>query len=170
MSRRSRGRGISGVRRAVGRVYRVGNQGGYTGWGTRVGGPGVYPATLLGEARRTATTGSGPSPAGGGWSGSRAGRYWGRRRGRSCPPPGPVLPTLWALPGQDLANAASWPIRRDSAPFLRKLVKTAKCHPKSVERPVIVPIFQKGSRMSPLEILRFPFGRAFSHKELMGLF
>ena len=52
--------------------------------------------------------------------------------------------------------------------FLVKLVKTAKCHQNMSKRPVLVPIFQNGSRKSPLKILRFPFSVAFSPKELMG--
>ena len=93
--------------------------------------------------------------------------------------PGPVPPlrgpvgTLRVPPctGPSLpGNAASWPIRRELRTISRKLVKTAKCRPNMSKRPVIVPIFKKRLRNSPLEILRFPLFSAFSHKELMVLF
>ena len=38
------------------------------------------------------------------------------------------------------------------------------------EKAYVSPCFQNASVKSPLEILRFPFLGAFSHKELMGLF
>ena len=59
-------------------------------------------------------------------------------------PAGPVgdpwsPPWFWAL------IAASWPIGRDSTSNSIKLVKMTKCRPKSVKRPVIVPVCQNGS-------------------------
>ena len=77
----------------------------------------------------------------------------------------PAVPSLYLalLP-------ASWPIGRDSTSFLRNLVKTTKCRRKVSKRPPIVPNSQNGVQKSPLEILRFTFCPAFSHKELMGHF
>ena len=77
-------------------------------------------------------------------------------RARS-PPPGAGVP--WE--GSGLSKG------RDYGPEAGNLVKTTKCHRKVSKRPVIVPISQNGSEKSPLEILRFLFLVAFSHKELM---
>ena len=106
-----------------------------------------------------------------GWSG------WGAGSGRTGDggghgqdhPAGPVGPASWP--------SLSFPLRmpppghrgRDSTSFTVKLVKTTKCRSNITKRPVIVPIFKNGSRMSPLEIPGFPLLLAFSHKELMGL-
>ena len=42
--------------------------------------------------------------------------------------------------------------------------------PKYVKKASLSPCFQNGLGKSPLDILRFPSGLAFSHKELMGHF
>ena len=77
-------------------------------------------------------------------------------------PAGPGQSSPWeAFPGPPRAKG------RDSTSFPRNLVKTAECHQKCHKRPVIVPICKKGLKKSPLEILRFLFSPAFSHKELM---
>ena len=41
---------------------------------------------------------------------------------------------------------------------------------KYVKKASISPYFQNGLQKSPLGFLRFPFSRAFSHKELLGHF
>ena len=51
-----------------------------------------------------------------------------------------------------------------------KVSQNGKVSPKSVQKAQLSPYFQKRLQKSPLEILRFPFSAAFSHKELMGLF
>ena len=94
--------------------------------------------------------------------------HWGRRRSQNPPfGPGraPAVPSLVLGPYCRLTAKG-----RDLTSFSIKLVKTAECHQNVTKRPVLVPIFQNGSQMSPLEILRFPFWLAFSHKELMGRF
>ena len=78
-------------------------------------------------------------------------------------PPGP-LRWVWAL---SPSKPAFWPIVARLRVISWNLVKTTKCHQFLCKRPVIVPIFQNGSHLSPLEILRFPFPPAFSGKELM---
>ena len=54
--------------------------------------------------------------------------------------------------------------------ILLKVSQNDGVSPERSKRPVIVPIYQNGSQKSPLEILRFTYSSAFSHKELMGLF
>ena len=68
------------------------------------------------------------------------------------------------------ANAASWPIRARFVSFYCKVSQNREVSPKFDEKACHSPYIQNGSQMSPLEFLRFPFSRAFSHKELMGLF
>ena len=149
-----RGMGPGGY---TGVVYRVGTGEGYTGTQPAARGDLQIPAK---RAR---------SPAGGGvvgiWRSGALGDG-GQLPGPPCGP-GRVPGTLPVL---GPAIPALQPIGRDSITFSIKLVKTAKCHQECRKRPVIVPIFQNGSQMSALEIPRFPFSVAFSHKELMGLF
>ena len=96
----------------------------------------------------------------------------GVRRLGTAPRTTPAGPgrSLWALPVLGPLKCRLWAIGRDSMTFLRKVVKTTKCHQKVSKRPRLVPVSQNGSKKSPLEILRFPLWRAFSHKELMGHF
>ena len=68
------------------------------------------------------------------------------------------------------ANPASWPIRARIGSHLLKVSQNSKVSPKYVEKASRSPCFHFRAQKSPLEILRFPFSRAFSHKELMGLF
>ena len=88
------------------------------------------------------------------------------------PEPTPAGPGRYSpAPGRGLpGSSSSSRSGRDMDLFSVKLVKTAKCHQKVTKRPSLVPIFQNGSRKSPLDILGKPFCSAFSHKELMGLF
>ena len=148
----------------LGRVY---------GWVIRVGntGPGVLPSHRAEPSRQTVTAGNGPSPAGGGWSGSRLGDPF------AYPYPGAseLSPPPFG-PGRSPCRGPPWGLTsprakgRDSSSFPVKLVKTAECHQKVSKRPVMLPIYQNGSQKSPLGILRKPFWPAFSHKELMGRF
>ena len=52
----------------------------------------------------------------------------------------------------------------------RKLSQNGQVSPKYVNKAYHSPCFQNAAQKSPLEILRFPFPDAFSHKELMGRF
>ena len=67
-------------------------------------------------------------------------------------------------------NAASWPIRARFTPLYSKVSQNREVSPKYHEKASHSPYFQNGRQKSPLEILRFPFPRAFSHKELMAHF
>ena len=51
-----------------------------------------------------------------------------------------------------------------------KLSQNGRVSPKSVHEAWHTPCFQNGPQKSPLDISRFPFSLAFSHKELMGHF
>ena len=149
--------------------YRVGILGGYTGWVYGWVLQEYYPATALSPPADQRPEGAGPRSAG-------VGRKQGGRPLRvpypgAHPAPVPPTPAPLGLPGpaslyRDLLAGKG----RDSWTFPEKLVKTTKCHRRTSKRPVIVPIFQNASRKSPLEIPRFPFSAAFSHKELMVLF
>ena len=65
------------------------------------------------------------------------------------------------------SKAASWPIGARIDLISRKLSQNGVVSPKYLEKACHSPYVQNGSRKSPLEFLRFPFSRAFSHKELM---
>ena len=72
------------------------------------------------------------------------------------------LPGTGPLECRLLANKA-----RIDLIFL-KLSQNPGVSPKYVQKACHSPCFQNGLQMSPLEISRFPFSPAFSHKELMG--
>ena len=82
-------------------------------------------------------------------------------RARSPFPP----PAGAGLPGTGLALKRA---RFDL--ILLKVSQNCIVSPKKCEKAWHSPCFQNGLRKSPLEILRFPFYGAFSHKELMGHF
>ena len=126
------------------------------------------PGTLLEEGSPTQRSGPRkPQGAGvggvgldgrtGGWTGSwdhllrRPGRYPCRV------PPCPRTPR----------NAASWPNRARFDLNSMKYCQNGQVSLKSVEKAYHSPCFQKRVQNSPLEILRFPYIAAFSHKELM---
>ena len=77
----------------------------------------------------------------------------------------------WQAP---LGPGGGWDLLRwQTARFdliLLKLRQNGVVSPEYVEKACHSPCFQNGRVKSPLEILRFPFSRAFSHKELMGHF
>ena len=133
-----------------------------TGWVLGRAIPGTQPAAK----RRQIPAKRAPEPPAGGWSG------WVSAAAPRSPGDHPcgARSVLWPSLSPPRANPASGPIRRDSTTFPIKLVKTVKCRQNMSKRPVIVPNSQNGSQMSPLDILRFPFAPAFSHKELMGRF
>ena len=68
------------------------------------------------------------------------------------------------------ANAASWPIKARFHDIYCKVSQKCIVSPKYHEKACHSPYLQNGLGKSPLEILRFLFWPAFSHKELMGLF
>ena len=78
-------------------------------------------------------------------------------------PPGPP----WCRTSQ---IAASWPKRARFQSYFYKVSQNGVVSTKSVEKAYHSPCFQNPVEKSPLEILRFPFSRSFSHKELMGHF
>ena len=144
----------------------VGRWRGYTGY---------YPAAK--PSRQPATTGSGP------WAGPRVG--W-KQAGRTLRDPEKYLKykTFWDLSGARTQPSPAWlapvgpgggwvlpgPIWARFDLILLKLSQNARVSPKYVEKAWHSPYFQNGLRISPLDILRFPFLAAFSHKELMVLF
>ena len=144
----------------TGRVYRVG-----TGRVYRVGNTGYPAPRQVQHPQGHPDSEAGPgSPRGwSGWSG------W----------PSPLDRWAPAVPGTTLRARSvplqgppcTWPCSpgkgRDYGYISVKLVKTAKCHRKSRKRPPVVPIFQNGSKKSPLDFLGFPLLLAFSPKELM---
>ena len=118
---------------------------GVPGWVYRVGIPGwQYGVLPSHRARRVHTQRSGPRrPCRGrsGWGmGPGACLQWCSAAGTGIPPLRGPVGTLRVPPWIPSQNAASRPKGRDYTPFLRNLVKTAKCHPKSMKRPVIVPV------------------------------
>ena len=130
---------------------------------------GYYPATQHAARGANPTSAAGPGrPAGPGVGGWGAADVLGRRRGRlsgttlrarSVPlaPPCPRYPQ----------NAASGPIGARFHLISYKLSENGVVSPKSVEKACVSPYFQNGVQKSPLNILRFPFSLAFSHKELL---
>ena len=79
--------------------------------------------------------------------------------------------TPGALPGTwTLRNAASGPIRARFQVISGKVSQNGGVSPKYVQKAYVSPCFQNAAQKSPLEILRFPFSSAFSHKELMAHF
>ena len=151
--------------------YRVGIQGGYTGWGMGLGGYGrvLYrvPTQLLEEQARQR---SGPRKpllgAGVGGRVQRTDRRRGRlldhpcgaRSGHAGPPcPGPSECRL-------LANSARFDL------IFSKVSQNSEVSPEYVHKACHSPYIQNRLQKSPLDILRFPYFPAFSHKELLGLF
>ena len=140
------------------------------GWVYREGYTGYYPPTAQG---RTHTSEAGPgSPAGAGVGGYGA---WVRVQGvRRRDGPGPTLRvrsvTLCPPWSRTSQNAASGPIKARFQSFLYKVSQKAEVSPKSTQKASHSPYIQNGLQKSPLDFLRFPFLRAFSHKELMGHF
>ena len=141
---------------------------GIPGWVYRVGREGAIPGTQPHCSRSKPDSEAGPvAPARGAeWVVRCSGRTGGRGRSQ-VPPYGPGRP-CWPPCTWDLGNARLLAIGRDLTSYSIKLDKTTKCHQNMSKRPPLVPIFQNGSRKSPLGIPRFPYSQAFSHKELMG--
>ena len=84
-------------------------------------------------------------------------------------PAGPVS-TPGASLSWDPQNAASWPITARFRSIYSKVSQNGQVSPKYVHKASHSPCFHFGLQKSPLEFLRFPVLRAFSHKELMGCF
>ena len=137
-----------------------------TGWVAGWAIPGTTPA----PRKEVPVQRSGPRKACRAWSGW----YWGRvrvlsvrRRGRLLyHPPGPVgllrsPPCTGPLECRLRANMARF---RDIS---WKLSQNGRVSPENVEKACHSPCSQNEVRNSPLEILRFLFLSAFSHKELM---
>ena len=88
-----------------------------------------------------------------------------------CPhPPGPVGTPAGSLPGTCLSSPgkpASGPIRARLRSIYEKLSQNDEVSLKSHQKACHSPYFRNGPHNSPLGILRFPYFRAFSPKELM---
>ena len=141
----------AGVGTRVG--IQVGYQGGYTRVGIQEGYTGYYPATAGSHPDSEA----GPvGPCKGPEWVVRVAGVLRRRDGSQTHPAGPVSHPVASLVW-DPQNAASWPIGRDSATFLRNLVKTAECHLKMSKRPVIVPVYKTASESHLLIFSDFRF-------------
>ena len=67
-------------------------------------------------------------------------------------------------------TAASGPIRARFTSYSSKVSRNGRVSPENVQKACHSPCFQNGLGMSALDILRFPFSAAFSHKELMAYF
>ena len=130
------------------------------GWVYRVQYPPSHPASPLLEEDPRSTQRSGPGrPRGPGVVGCGVRTYLGDGgRGRVLyHPPGPVGPTLWALPVQDPWNAHLRPKGRDLGHISVKLVKTVRCHQNMSKRPPLVPILKTRSKSHLLIFSDFRF-------------
>ena len=142
-------------------------------WGpggcTGVGNTGVYyPATQ--HAARGATQRSGPrKPLQGAGVGGVA-DVPGTAAGRLLRPPYGPGRSLQALPVSGPSECRLWANTATFDLILLKLSQNRRVSPFLIEKACHSPYFQNGLQKSALEKLRFPFSRAFSHKELMGLF
>ena len=131
--------------------------------GTGEGNTGT-PSTLLEE--RCMTSGAGPGrPAGPGVGGSCSSGA--RATGTTTPCGRARFAVPVSLPGQ---YPASWPIRARIQLNFSKVSQNGQVSPEYVHKACHSPCFQNLVQKSALEILRFPFSPAFSHKELMTLF
>ena len=142
--------------------------------GIRVGGPGGYTGGSTtqppGARKEVPYQRSGPRRT---LQGSGVGGYGtGCVRAARTTTPAPLgLPGPLRCPGTSpRAKAASWPIRARIEVIYLKVSQNREVSPKYIEKASHSPYFQNGSQKSPLEILRFPFRPAFSHKELMVAF
>ena len=132
---------------------RVGN----TGW--VIPGPRTEPTQVL-TAKRAPDC---PAGAGSGWSGPCG------VGGSQNPPFGPGRSML-ALPGSGTLECRLWANRARFDDILLKVSQNGEVSAVYVEKACHSPCFQNEPQKSPLEIPRFPFCAAFSHKELMGHF
>ena len=152
----------------TGSTGRVGTWDGYTGWVPGRAIPGYYPPAehAAKPRRQPGSTATGPPQ---GWAGGRRGAHWVRRRDG-------FLTTL-ALPGPAPCGRCQEPsecrLTANRARFQViswKVSQNGQVSPRNVQKACHSPYSQNEAQKSPLEILRFLFLLAFSHKELMGLF
>ena len=137
-----------------------------TGWGM---GRWVYRGSTTQPPR--ARGGSQYSEAGPGspcrdWSGW----YWEPdvpSRARASRPPLPAVGPAPLSGASPRAKPASGPITARIDLKTWKLSQNGRVSPKFTEKASHSPYIQNGLQSSPLEILRFPYLAAFSHKELM---
>ena len=153
--------GVQGRGVPVGYGDWVGTGGGYTG---------VLPSHPAPREEDPADSGAGPG------SSCRelewvVCRVWTRDTGgRSGPPFGPGRSPPGSPPCPSLTNAASGPIGARLRLHFSKVSQNDEVSPENVYKASHSPCFQNGSQKSALDFLGFPFLRAFSHKELIGLF
>ena len=137
------------------------------GWVYRVGTPPAHPASPLCSRRGPGPAERAPEGPAGAWSGgSWDSDVRGRRRGR-IPPCGARSGT----PGHPPCILSECRLLATKARFRhisQKVSQNRQVSPKYVEKAYHSPCFPKPLKKSPLEIPRFPFSQAFSHKELMG--
>ena len=139
------------------------------GWVYRVGNTeGTQPARFArgGSPRQRSGPRKPLQGAGVGGLGLPDVRWAGRVYPHPAGPVGPPCGPPWDIPSE-------CPPRANKARFTSNLLKVSQnrqVSPKYTEKACHSPYFQKRLRKSALEILRFPFLAAFSHKELSGLF
>ena len=128
------------------------------------------PPTAKGDPETAKRAPEAPS---GGWSGwSQEPEYPSCARPHIPTHSGPLVlrgPLRWDM-GSPRAKAASGPITARIDLILVYYCQNRRVSPKSVEKAYHSPYIQNAVQKSPLDFLRFPFGQAFSHKELMGHF
>ena len=135
---------------------------GYTGW--VIPGSSTDPASCEAEAC-SSEAGPGSPQRGLEWVGTCIAPA----RAPEPPTPDPcrVLRGPLRCPGP---LPASWPIRARISLIYCKVSQNRRVSPEYCQKACHSPCSQNGPRKSPLGILRFPFWRAFSPKELMGHF
>ena len=132
--------------------------------------PGYYPATALSTQPPASDRRERALPQAG-WAGSRLGATPSRnpvsRCARAMSPPTPALQAS----GARSAGTCLSPGKRARFHVISsKVSQNGRVSPKYVKKACHSPCFQNGLVKSPLEFLRFPYSRAFSHKELLGHF
>ena len=150
-------------------------QGGCTRVGIRVGIPGCTTQPPARGGPRYSEAGPGSPESGLEWVVSGAGRtgLWdGGGDGPGYHPCGArsVLPRQPLPVPRTLQIAALQPIRARIEVISSKVSQNGQVSPEYDEKASHSPCLQNGLGKSPLEIPRFPFWPAFSHKELMTVF
>ena len=134
---------------------------GYTG-GCRGGVIPVHPSTLLEGGAQNQR--SGPAAS------CREAEWWVLGAGTPADHPCGARSVLRPSLSAPRAHAASGPIRARIQLNYTKVSQNRGVSPEMSQKACHSPCSQNGARKSPLEILRFPFFVAFSHKELSGHF
>ena len=149
---------------------------GVPGWVYRVGTQGLYRCTTQpprAEPKGAISQRSGPRKPCRGWSGWGYGGWATPSRVPGLGNPGPCTTHSRHPVPSGARFAVQGPPRSKRARFHEHFLKVSQngeVSPECVEKASHSPYISNGSVKSPLEILRFPFRLAFSHKELIGPF